>query len=137
LESNPVPQLFAEGEEGESPAQGFFERDPDGGNRPARPTQMFTVDLEEKRLGLLRDVVPTATTFGVLVNPSYPAAEVQLRDVQNAAIRLGMKLLVVRAIRTLTSTPHSQRSSSSGLQRYRSTALKEVVADLGGPLKNF
>jgi putative tryptophan/tyrosine transport system substrate-binding protein len=58
---------------------------------------MFTVDLEEKRLGLLRDVVPTATTFGVLVNPSYPAAEVQLRDVQNAAIRLGMKLLVVRA----------------------------------------
>jgi putative ABC transport system substrate-binding protein len=58
---------------------------------------MFTVDLEEKRLGLLRDVVPTATTFGVLVNPNYPAAEVQLRDVQNAAIRLGMKLLVVRA----------------------------------------
>ena len=58
---------------------------------------MFTVDLEEKRLGLLRDVVPTATTFGVLINPNYPAAEAQLRDVQGAAIRLGMRLVVVRA----------------------------------------
>jgi ABC-type uncharacterized transport system substrate-binding protein len=69
-------------------------------NRPGGSTTgvyMFTVDLEEKRLGLLRDVVPTATIFGVLINPNYPAAEVQLRDVQNAAIRLGMKLLVVRA----------------------------------------
>jgi hypothetical protein len=34
------------------------------------------------------NVVPTATTFGVLINPNYPAAEVQLGDVQNAAIRI-------------------------------------------------
>ena len=50
-------------------------------NRPGGSTTgvyMFTVDLEEKRLGLLRDVVPTATTFGVLINPNYPAAEVHL-----------------------------------------------------------
>ena len=55
-------------------------------NRPGGSTTgvyMFTVDLEEKRLGLLRDVVPTTTNFGVLINPNYPAAEVQLRDVQN------------------------------------------------------
>ena len=58
---------------------------------------MFTVDLEAKRLGLLRDAIPTATTIGVLVNTNYSAAEVQLRDVEGAAIRLGMRIVVAGA----------------------------------------
>jgi putative ABC transport system substrate-binding protein len=57
----------------------------------------FTTGLEEKRLGLLHEVVPKATTIAVLVNPNYSDAETQVRDVQEAATRLGVQLVVVRA----------------------------------------
>jgi putative ABC transport system substrate-binding protein len=58
---------------------------------------MFTADLEAKRLSLLRDVVPTAATFGVLVNPNFSIVEDQLRDVQDAAARLNIRIVVARA----------------------------------------
>jgi putative ABC transport system substrate-binding protein len=57
----------------------------------------FTAGLEAKRLGLLREMVPKATTIAALVNPNYAGAENQLRDVQEAATRLGVQLVVVRA----------------------------------------
>jgi putative ABC transport system substrate-binding protein len=57
----------------------------------------FTAGLEAKRLGLLHEMVPKATTIAALVNPNYGGAENQLRDVQQAAIRLGVQLVVVRA----------------------------------------
>jgi putative tryptophan/tyrosine transport system substrate-binding protein len=41
--------------------------------------------LEAKRLGLLHELAPDATTVAVLVNPNYPDAESQLREVQEAA----------------------------------------------------
>jgi putative ABC transport system substrate-binding protein len=34
----------------------------------------FTTGLEAKRLGLLHELVPNATTIAVLVNPDYPDA---------------------------------------------------------------
>jgi len=57
----------------------------------------FATGLEAKRLGLLHEMVPKATTIAVLVNPNYSDAENQLRDVQEAAIPLGVQLVVVRA----------------------------------------
>jgi putative tryptophan/tyrosine transport system substrate-binding protein len=36
--------------------------------------------LEAKRLGLLHDLAPQATTLGVLLNPTFPAAASQLKD---------------------------------------------------------
>jgi putative tryptophan/tyrosine transport system substrate-binding protein len=57
----------------------------------------FTQGLEGKRLGLLHELVPAATTIAVLVNPNYSPAENQLRDVQEAAARLGVQVLVLRA----------------------------------------
>jgi putative tryptophan/tyrosine transport system substrate-binding protein len=57
----------------------------------------FTTGLEAKRLGLLHEMVPKATTIAVLVNPNYSDAENQLRDVQEAAVPLGVQLAVVRA----------------------------------------
>jgi putative ABC transport system substrate-binding protein len=57
----------------------------------------FTQGLETKRLGLLHEMVPTATTIAVLVNPNYSPAENQVRDVQEAAARLGVQLVVLRA----------------------------------------
>jgi putative ABC transport system substrate-binding protein len=57
----------------------------------------FTQGLEAKRLGLLHEMVPRATTIAVLINPNYSAAENQLRAVQEAAARLGVQLVVLRA----------------------------------------
>jgi len=66
-----------------------------GGNMTG--VYLFTAGLEAKRLGLLRDVIPRATTIAVLIDPSFPRADAQSRDVQEAAVRLGVQLVVVRA----------------------------------------
>jgi putative ABC transport system substrate-binding protein len=58
---------------------------------------LFTSELEAKRLGLLRDVVPTAKIVGVLIQPSYQDANLQIERVQEAAARLALELIVVRA----------------------------------------
>jgi putative tryptophan/tyrosine transport system substrate-binding protein len=57
----------------------------------------FAAGLEAKRLGLLHEMVPNATTIAVLVNPNYSGAQGQLREVQEAAARLGVQLVIVRA----------------------------------------
>jgi putative ABC transport system substrate-binding protein len=69
-------------------------------NRPSgnvTGTFQFTSGLEAKRLGLLHELVPKATTIAVLVNPNFSDTEDQLRDVQEAAVRLGVQLIIVRA----------------------------------------
>jgi putative tryptophan/tyrosine transport system substrate-binding protein len=53
--------------------------------------------LEAKRLGLLHELAPSATTIAVLVNPNYPDAQSQLREVEEAAGTLGVQLLVLKA----------------------------------------
>jgi putative ABC transport system substrate-binding protein len=53
--------------------------------------------LEAKRLGLLHDLVPQAATIGVLLNPNFPPAASQLRDMQEAARAIGLQLHVLRA----------------------------------------
>jgi putative ABC transport system substrate-binding protein len=57
----------------------------------------FTTGLEAKRLGLLHELVPNATTIAVLVNPDYPDAETQIREVQEAARSFGLQLQVMKA----------------------------------------
>ncbi len=56
----------------------------------------LTAGLESKRLGLLHEMVPKVDVIGVLVNPNYGAIDAQLRDVQEAAGRLGVQLVIVR-----------------------------------------
>jgi putative ABC transport system substrate-binding protein len=46
---------------------------------------------------LLHEVVPKAATLGVLIHPNYAPSGSQLRDVQEAATRLKVKLAIVRA----------------------------------------
>ena len=53
--------------------------------------------LEAKRLGLLHELAPNATKVAVLVNPNYPDTERQLTEVQEAALALGVQLLVLKA----------------------------------------
>src|SRR5205807_1289068 len=66
-----------------------------GGN--ATGVSVLTSELEAKRLGLLRELVPQATTLGVLLNPNFPAAAIQLRDLQEAARAAGRQLGVYAA----------------------------------------
>ncbi len=53
--------------------------------------------LEPKRFGLLHEIVPGVTHYGALINPSYPPAADQLRDLESAAPKIGGQLLVARA----------------------------------------
>jgi putative tryptophan/tyrosine transport system substrate-binding protein len=53
--------------------------------------------LGAKRLELLHELVPNAAVIGVLVNPTYPDAESQSKDVQEAARMLGQEAHVVNA----------------------------------------
>ena len=50
--------------------------------------------LSSKRLGLLRELVPTASTFGLLVDPTNPNAQFETADMQAAVDLLGYKLMV-------------------------------------------
>ena len=57
----------------------------------------FTGELVAKRLELLRELVPAATRIAVLVNPTSPAAETTLRDVEPAARAMGLQIQVLNA----------------------------------------
>ena len=54
-------------------------------------------NVGEKRLDLLSQLVPKATTIGMLVGPSDPGTEAERRDVQDAAQILGRQLIVLDA----------------------------------------
>jgi len=69
-------------------------------NRPGRNITGFTQlgsELVQKRLGLLRDLIPTATIIGLLVNPTDPRTKTQIRDMQEAARALGLQIHVLNA----------------------------------------
>jgi putative ABC transport system substrate-binding protein len=53
--------------------------------------------LGAKKLGLLRELVPQASVFGSLINPSYPEAKSQSDDFQAAADRLGVQSILLSA----------------------------------------
>jgi putative ABC transport system substrate-binding protein len=66
-----------------------------GGN--ATGVNIFTSDLSPKRLGLLRDLLPTATLIAVLFNPNFPGAERNAREAETAARALGRPIVVLAA----------------------------------------
>ena len=55
----------------------------------------LNVQITPKRLEILHEAVPTATAIAVLVNPTSPTAESQLKDLRTAASTLGVQLLHV------------------------------------------
>jgi putative tryptophan/tyrosine transport system substrate-binding protein len=48
--------------------------------------------LGPKRLGLLHELLPNATTIAMLVNLNYPSAAAEVQDVQAAGLTLGMDI---------------------------------------------
>jgi len=57
----------------------------------------LAAELSPKQLQLLREVVPDASRFGVLVDPAVPATPSVTTDLQAAARTLGLQLVVVNA----------------------------------------
>ena len=71
-------------------------------NRPGgnvTGSAMFTVELEPKRIEMLRELVPKARLIGALVNPDRTDSEIQSRAVSDAARVLGLSALVLRVNR--------------------------------------
>jgi putative tryptophan/tyrosine transport system substrate-binding protein len=59
---------------------------------------MVTTVLAQKRLQLVRELLPKAELIALLVNPTSPVAEPQTRDAQAAADALGLKLIILNAV---------------------------------------
>jgi putative ABC transport system substrate-binding protein len=57
----------------------------------------LNVEVTPKRLEILHELVPTAAVLAVLVNPTSPTADSQLRNLQAAASTLGLQLHVLHA----------------------------------------
>jgi putative ABC transport system substrate-binding protein len=71
-----------------------------------------------KRLGLLRELVPTASRFGLLVDPTNPNTEPETADMRAAAKQLGYSLVVMRA-----STSDQIDAAFASLKQQRVDAL--------------
>src|SRR6516162_4135299 len=83
----------------------------------------FSNVLVAKRLGLLHDLLPRATTIALLVNPNAQGRSDQLRDAQDAARALGMKIIALNA-----STVDEINTAFAALDRQPADALV-VAAD--------
>jgi putative ABC transport system substrate-binding protein len=69
-------------------------------NRPGgniTGVSVITVELLAKQLELLSEIIPNVTTIGLLMNPTNPTTELQLRDLQNAARSLGRQIVILKA----------------------------------------
>jgi putative ABC transport system substrate-binding protein len=87
-----------------------------GGN--ATGVTYFLSTLGPKRLELLREVVPTAAGIGLLVNPTNPVTESDLRDMQAAAGTIRQQLRILNA-----STERDFDTAFATLVQQRANAL--------------
>jgi putative ABC transport system substrate-binding protein len=89
-----VPIVFASGEDPvKSGLVASFSKP--GAN--ATGVNMLLSETEGKRLGLLHELIPTALTIAVLINPDTPQSNTALNDLQSAASALRLKLHVFKA----------------------------------------
>jgi putative ABC transport system substrate-binding protein len=69
-------------------------------NRPGGNVTGITflsLALAAKRLGLLRELIPTVANIAMLLNPTFPDAGGQLREVQEAAQGIGQRITILNA----------------------------------------
>jgi putative tryptophan/tyrosine transport system substrate-binding protein len=87
-----IPIVFGVG--GDPISEGLVESfNRPGGN--ATGDTLYTNIMEPKRLGLLRELVPSVPLFGVLLNPSF--APYQLPQIEEAARSIDQRILVAKA----------------------------------------
>jgi len=82
----------------------------------------FQAELEAKRLELLRELRPDATTIGVLVNPNVSYIDAQLNDIRSSAASIGREIAIVNA-----STIAEIDAAFAGLKQMRVDALSVAI----------
>ena len=60
-----------------------------GGN--ATGHTLLATSIDGKRIGLLQEMVPKATSIAALINPDFPGFQSQRKDIQEAASRAGLR----------------------------------------------
>ena len=65
-----------------------------GGNRTG--VNIFSVELQAKRLGLLNELTPPTAVIAHLVDPNFPLAEAMVTEIGAAARVLGRQILVLK-----------------------------------------
>jgi putative ABC transport system substrate-binding protein len=85
--------------------------------------------LSAKRLGLLRELVPTATLIGVLLNPKLPDSATQLEDIEDAARAVGQQIHVVNASSEQEIDAAFVSLSQQGIGRFRSIFRNATRSD--------
>jgi len=115
-----IPIVFGMG--GDPVKDGLVESFNRPGGNVTGMTLMTTL-MEPKRFGLLRDLVPDARLVGVLVNPNFAPSARQLQQIEEAAGRIGQRLVVAQA-----STDAELDAGFAALVKRRADALL-VAAD--------
>jgi putative tryptophan/tyrosine transport system substrate-binding protein len=92
----------------------------------------YAAQLSSKQLQLLHELVPKAVVIGVLINPNAPNTEPQIRELQAAATKLGLRLHALNV-----SSESDANTTFATLLAQRADALF-VTADavLAGRLRN-
>jgi len=72
----------------------------------------LNMDTGQKRLELMHELLPAATTMGLLINPANVVAEDQSKNLQTAANALGIQLHIANA-----STDHDLDAAFVALSR--------------------
>jgi putative ABC transport system substrate-binding protein len=80
-------------------------------------------ELAAKRVGLLRELVPSATSIAVLVNPTRPGADAQSAQIHEAARAIGLPLHIIKA-----ASEHDLDSAFSSLAQLKIGGLV-ITAD--------
>jgi len=90
-----IPIVFTTG--GDAVALGLVASLAQPGGNVTGTTQL-NMALGQKRLELMHQLLPKATSIAIAVNPANPAvSEVQAKDAQNAASSLGLQLQILQA----------------------------------------
>jgi putative ABC transport system substrate-binding protein len=89
-----IPIVFTSGDD--PVAAGFVaSMNRPGGN--VTGVHILFTELETKKLGLLRELIPRAAVIAALLNPKFPSIETQTREMQSAAHALGQPIQVFTA----------------------------------------
>jgi putative tryptophan/tyrosine transport system substrate-binding protein len=78
----------------------------------------LNIDTGQKRLELIHELLPAATTIGLLLNPTNAVAEIQSKDLEAAARTLGLQLHIVHA-----STEHDFEPAFAKLSQAQAGGL--------------
>jgi putative ABC transport system substrate-binding protein len=78
--------------------------------------------MEPKRLELLRELRPDATTIGILVNPNVAYIDNQINDIRSAAASIGREIAILNA-----STIAEIDAAFATLRQMRADALSVAI----------